>query len=70
MSIAKKGEGASGKSKHFRIRHEFVKNMIDDALLTPTSTHYPTKDMIADFLTKPMTGKEFKKQVRRAMINE
>jgi hypothetical protein len=44
--------------------------MIDDALLTPTSTHCPTKDMIADFLTKPMTGKKFKKQVRRAMINE
>ena len=68
ISIAKKGEGASGKSKHFRIRHEFVKDMIEDATLKPQ--HCPSEKMIADFLTKPMTGSNLKKQIRRAMINE
>jgi hypothetical protein len=68
ISIAKKGEGASGKSKHFRIRHEFVKDMIEYATLKPQ--HCPSEKTIADFLTKPMTGSNFKKQIRRAMINE
>jgi hypothetical protein len=52
--IAKGGEGYGGKSKHFRVRYHFIKELIEAGILE--IEYCPTKSMIADILTKPMTG--------------
>ena len=67
IHIANRGEGHNGKSKHFRVRHHFVKDLIENA--TITIKHCDSNNMIADFLTKPMIGQEFRRQVNRAMRN-
>ena len=52
--FAKGGEGYGGKSKHFRVRYHFIKELIEAGILE--IEYCPTKSMIADILTKPMTG--------------
>jgi hypothetical protein len=56
--LAKGGEGLSGKSKHFRVRYHFLKELIDEGKLK--LTYVPTDDMVADVLTKPMGGENFR----------
>jgi hypothetical protein len=68
IKIAQKGEGIGTKAKHFRVKHHFLKDLIKDA--TITLEYCPTEEMIADFLSKPMVGYEFRDQVARAMRQE
>ena len=55
--VCKAGNSGSGKMKHMAIRYYFIHNEITDGLLT---LHYvPTKQMVADMLTKPLDGALF-----------
>lgn len=68
IRIANKGEGFGTKAKHFRVKHQFLKDLVKDTTLS--LQYCPTEDMIADFLTKPMVGYKFQDQVARAMRQE
>jgi len=65
IQIAHKGEGFGAKAKHFRVRHDFLKDLIKEA--TISLDYCSSEDMLADFLTKPMAGAYFQRQVSRAM---
>jgi hypothetical protein len=61
------GEGVGGKAKCFRIRYQFIKELVDEGILK--IKHCKTEDMIPDFLTKGMVGAEWQRQVVRAMYH-
>jgi hypothetical protein len=63
--IAHAGEGFTVKAKHFRIRHDYLKEMISDG--TITVQHCETKNMTADYLTKGMVNELFLKHSNTAM---
>ncbi len=67
IHLAKMGEGIGGKAKHFRVRYHFLKELIQDKVMT--ILHCRTENMIADLFTKPMIGKERLRQVLRALFN-
>ena len=48
----------TGRSRHINMRYFFVKDRVDKGELT--IEHCPTKLMIADYMTKPLQGKQFK----------
>jgi hypothetical protein len=52
IMIAEQGEGYTTKSKHFFVRFNFLKDLID--LGTLFIEYCPTEDMVADFLTKSL----------------
>ena len=45
------------KSRHIHIRYFFTKDVLDRGDMQ--IEHYPTKEMIANFYTKPLQGKHF-----------
>jgi hypothetical protein len=61
--ISYAGEGRTSKAKAFRVRHDFLKQMLEEG--TIIIKHCSTNDMIADYLTKGMVGETF---VRLATI--
>ncbi len=66
IHLIKNGEGAHGRNRHMRIKWNFIKEMIDnnDITIQYCSTH----DMLADVLTKPITGKKFQ-ELRDILLN-
>lgn len=68
MKLMNNGESISNKSKHMRVRYFYVKEKIDESII---SLHYtPTNLMIADLLTKPLFGKQFETFVKHIYNNE
>jgi hypothetical protein len=63
IMLAENGPSSSGKSKHFRRRYFGVKEMIDHGEVN--LVYLPTREMVADALTKPLTGSLFHEMVRR-----
>ena len=59
------GEGRTSKSKHFRVRFDYLKQLLKDG--TITMRHCRTQDMIADYLTKGMVGETFTRLTTIAM---
>jgi hypothetical protein len=59
IALATKGKSDSKRSKHINKRYFFIKDRIDagEVMLE----HLGTEDMIADVLTKPMTGRKFER---------
>ena len=55
--LALKGNGNTGQTKHIKNRFFFVKQEIDSGEID--IVHLPTDHMVADILTKPLTGKLF-----------
>ena len=53
------GKSTSQRTKHIAVRYFFMRERIDGNELKVIYT--PTKDMIADILTKPLQGKQFVK---------
>ena len=51
------GENRTTKSKSFRVRHHFLKQLLEEG--TMIIKHCPTDQMIADYLTKGMVGEPF-----------
>jgi uncharacterized membrane protein YdfJ with MMPL/SSD domain len=63
IMLAENGPSSSGKSKHFQRRFFAVKQMIEHGEVT--LVYLPTEEMVADALTKPLTGQRFHKMARR-----
>ena len=58
--LAKNGKRSSGKqTKHINIQYFFVTDKIKQGEVT--IIHCPTKEMIADYFTKPLQGALFRK---------
>ena len=68
MLLENNGRQSVGKrSRHLNIRYFFVTDMIKKGLFKVA--YCPTKDMLADFFTKPIQGSLFKK-FKRAVQNQ
>jgi hypothetical protein len=52
-----KGFAQHFRSKHIDIRHKHIEQSIADGLLTVP--YIPTRDMLADLLTKPLSAPRF-----------
>jgi hypothetical protein len=63
--IGSAGEGRTPNSKHFRVRFDFLKDLIADG--TIKIVHCPTEEMTADYLTKGMVGELYVKLTTAAM---
>ena len=59
------GENRSTRSKSFRVRHHFLKQLLEDG--TMVIKHCPSEDMIADYLPKGMVGEPFVRLTTIAM---
>ena len=60
MILQQNGRMSTGKcSRHLNVRYFFVTDVIKKGLLKVM--YCPTGDMIADFFTKPIQGRDFKK---------
>ena len=55
--ISYAGEGRTTKSKHFRVRFDFLKQMLEDG--TIILKHCASPDMVPDYLTKGMVGEKY-----------
>jgi hypothetical protein len=67
MKLEQNGKASSGKrTRHFNIKYFYITDLIQQGEL---SVQYcPTDQMIADYMTKPLTGKKFE-QFRREIMN-
>lgn len=67
MKLETNGKASSGKrTRHFNIRYFFITDLIQRK---EVSIEYcPTDEMVADYLTKPLTGKKFV-TFRQAIMN-
>ena len=52
------GKSCSDRTKHTKLRYFFIKQYIVSGEFDVT--HCPTEMMVADILTKPLQGKQFK----------
>jgi hypothetical protein len=58
IKLSKNGKASSGKrTRHFDIKMFYVTDLIDKEEVQVE--YCPTEDMVADFMTKPLTGKDF-----------
>ena len=58
IKLAENGKSDSDRTKHIQVRFFFVKQRLDNKVMK--TSHCPTKEMIADILTKPIQGEQFK----------
>jgi hypothetical protein len=61
----KTGKKPNQKTKHLEIRYFFAKNRVDNADVC--LVYKPTEDMLADIMTKPVTGQLFSSLVERML---
>jgi hypothetical protein len=54
-----KNNGRHDASKHFRVRLHYVREVVEQGLVTPVYT--PTAEMVADLLTKPLPRERFQR---------
>jgi hypothetical protein len=66
MALANKGRSTSERTRHIHIRYFWVKDRIDSGEIE--LQYLPTKEMIADILTKPLQGELFR-TLRAALLN-
>jgi hypothetical protein len=65
--LANKNKGATiTRTKHIQVRFFYVKQLIEQNHIK--IEYLPTEEMVADILTKPITGKLFLK-LRNAILN-
>ena len=57
LEVCKRGQNGNSRTKHIALRYNFVRDFIDRGEIT--LKYCPTKNMIADILTKPLQGKLF-----------
>jgi len=68
MLLERNGRASSSKrTRHINIRYFFVQDRI--AAGEVSVAYCPTKDMVADFFTKPLQGSQFRK-LREYIMNE
>lgn len=67
MKLKNNGKFSSGKrTRHFNIKFFYITNLIERGLVK--TKYCPTDYMIADYMTKPLTGAKFH-QFRQDIIN-
>ena len=67
IKLEENGKDSSGsRTRHFDIKMFYIKNLIERELVK--IEHCPAKSMIADYLSKPLTGAKFKK-FREKILN-
>jgi hypothetical protein len=66
LHLIKNGEGAHGRNRHMRIKWNFIKELIDSQIVD--IQYCKSSDMVADLLTKPLSGKMFWNQ-RNVILN-
>ena len=67
MLLANNGRKSSGnKTRHIKIQYYFITDNIKRG--AATVKYCPTKDMVADFFTKPLQGSQFRK-LRNIIMN-
>ncbi len=66
IALINKGKHASSRSRHVNIRYFFVKDRINSQELNVA--YLNTSDMIADIMTKPLQGEQFRK-MRAVLMN-
>ena len=57
MQMVKQGTGSFKRAKHIKFRYFWLKDLIDQGLLE--LIYMPTNELVADILTKPLTGWNF-----------
>jgi hypothetical protein len=67
MKLEENGKSSSGKrTRHFDIKYFYITDLIERNEVT--IEYCPTADMVADYLSKPITGAKFH-QFRKAIMN-
>ena len=56
--IAQQGTGTFKRTKHIGVRHFWIKELMDSGYLSVE--YVSTKNMVADILSKPLVGSQFK----------
>jgi hypothetical protein len=59
IQLANHGRSNSSRTKHLSIRYFFIKDRLDNKEII--IEYLNTKSMLADYLTKPLTGNEFRR---------
>ena len=67
IAMTKNGIGNSSATKHIEVRYFHVKNFVDRGLVSVS--WIPTADMVADILTKAVTGANFER-LRAILLGE
>ena len=65
IHMANNGKSISNRTRHIKVRYFFVKQYLDNGEFR--LDHCPTKDMIADILTKPLQGVSVITSFRRSV---
>jgi hypothetical protein len=66
IALIKKGYPTSGRSRHINIRFFFIKDRVEAGEITVE--YKPTREIIADILTKLLQGELFR-EIRKALVN-
>ena len=66
ITLTEKGYSTAERTRHINIRYFFIKDRVETGELE--IIYLPTKEMIADILTKPLQGSLFSK-LRRLLLN-
>jgi histone deacetylase 1/2 len=66
MAMIERGKCTADRSRHIKIRYFWVKDRVD--MGDVRIVYKPTESMIADLLTKPLQGEQFK-QLRKLLLN-
>ena len=66
MKLEENGKSSSGRrTRHFNIKYFYITDLIQRGEVT--IEYCPTNDMIADYMTKPITGAKFKRFRKQIM---
>ncbi len=57
MQMVKQGTGSFKRAKHIKVRYFWLKELTDSGLIE--LLYVPTDELVADILTKPLTGWKF-----------
>jgi hypothetical protein len=57
IHMSHNGKSISNRTRHIKIKYFFVKQFLDNGEFQ--LEHCPTKEMVADILTKPLQGEQF-----------
>ena len=67
IKIIENGEGMGGKARYFRIRHAYMKELVEQDIMK--IEYCSSENMLSDYMTKCMTGKQLHSQIVRAMYH-
>ena len=65
IKLAEKGKSTSDRTRHVKIRYFFVNQFLENGEMK--IKYCPTESMVADILTKPIVGSQFKMLARQLL---